>query len=73
MTNYERATELADVKDRMEALLARAIEPVEGSSEQDYAEAYWIPHIRGCLNDRHSSVQSSIDSLLEDDDEENAA
>ena len=74
-TPPDQIERLAEIRDEIKALVDEASRIVRETIERKTAEAYWIPHILGALDDDHEylggsmqTMQDTIDAL-EDDDE----
>jgi len=75
--NREIAEQLNDLKEEIKDLVYNAQNMLRGTDASDAANAYWIPHILMALDDEHdylggsmTSMQDTIEELLEGDDED---
>lgn len=75
--NREIAEQLNDIKEEIKDLIHNAQGMLRGTDASDSANAYWVPHILMALDDEHdylggsmTSMQDTIEELLEGDDEE---
>ena len=75
-TNNETIERLEEIRDEIKDLVREARGLVNGTKEKKAAEAYWIAHVLGALDDDHgylggsmTTMQDTIDALRGDDDD----
>jgi len=73
MTDQSIVDELVGIKEQIKELIEQASELIRGTSEEDRARAYWIPHLLMPLDDDHgylggcgATMQNAIDTLSEE-------